>query len=339
MDKEDFRGSMEEIDLTDAEFERFYKALAEKTVVMGAGFKGEHFVFFYGSSEDQLQFAMSPEASIVAAPEAAFVDRFADKELIHAMVMDEAAVAGFYEGAYGNPFEVYTDPLRDVLGRIDKMGDKRDLIAMLDRIDELMEGVYAMDVSPASGVGFIEDGLKFEFVGGLDQKSYDLKKPMILGGLANDDSFMMSWGAGVTRESYDQGVELYNVLGEFVYAMTKRYAALDATPQEMKEMFDFVDGELTQDLLVVWEGLRGQWLDGLDTEGAMVVDGMGKMPRFAGVPSEITESGKIPRMAVIYPVVDRTKLAGSWDSIEPALRQVIEKVAAKNGETFTLPDA
>ncbi|QQL45849.1 hypothetical protein [Sulfuriroseicoccus oceanibius] len=339
IDKESFRGSMEEIELTDAEFERFYKALSEKTVVMAAGFKGDHFVFFYGSNEEQLKFAESVEESVVAKPVAAFVDGYADKNVVSATVMDEATLAGLFEGAYKNPLEVYTDPLREVLGRIDSLGDKRDLVAMLDRIDELSIALSAMDISATSGVGFVEDGLKFEFVGGMDQKSYDTTSPMTLGGLADGEDVIMSWGATMTKDAFDNGFELYDVAGAFAYAMTKRYSALDATPAEMSEMFDFVDQELADDLLVIWDGVKTQWVEGLAPEGIMLMDGVGDMPRFAGVPSEITEEGKIPRMAMIYPVVDREKLAGSWESIEPALRQVIEKVAAKAGQTFTLPDA
>lgn len=339
LDKESFLIAVEDMELTDAQFERLYKVFTAKTIVFGFGKKEGYLVFFAGESVEQLEFAKTLDESLVAAEDSAFFERYADKPMVYQQMASESFTSS-YSKITQRMLQNYIDPARDVLGRIDLLGDKRDLMAMLDGIESMGNEVYRMQGSSMVGAGYlVEDGYKLEVQGGLAPALTDFKTQSSFAALAEDPSLAMVWSWNMTQEGKMNLLEVEQLLGEFAAAMSDRYFALEIAKEDHLELYKFYSAKLSTDLRTVWTAIKEEWVAGLGNEGVLVMDTMGSMPKFPVVPSAFATDAKIPRMALMYPVTDRERLQKSWTDIEPSLRKIIEEISGYTDSKFTLPDA
>jgi len=337
LDKESFLRSVEDLELTDAQFERLYEVFSTKAIVFGFGKKEGYLVFFAGESVDQLEFAKSLDESLVAAEDSAFFERYAEKPVVYQQMASEAFTTD-YSKLSMRTLQNYINPARDVLDRIDLLGDKRDLMAMLDGIESMGNEVYRMQGGSMVGAGYLEDGFKLEVQGGLALALSDFSSPSRFAALAEDPSFVLVWSSNITQEGKMNLLEVEQLLGEFAGAMSDRYFALDLADEEQAEIYKFYSTTLAADLRKVWTAIKEEWVVGLGNEGVLVMDTKGSMPKFPMIPSAFATDAKIPRMALMYPVTDRERLQKSWADIEPSLRSVIEAISKKADAGFTLPD-
>ena len=337
LDKESFLESVEEFELTDAQFERLYEVFTSKTFVFGFGKKEGYVVFFAGETVDHLQFAESLSDSLVSVKESAFFERYADKDVVYQQMATDPFTKT-YSDLSPEPLKNYIAPMRDVLDRIDVLGDKRDLMAMLDGIESLGTEIYKTDGQPMVGAGYIEDGFKLEVKGGLSSSIVDYAAPSRFAALADDPSFAMVWTTNITEEGKTGVLEVEQLIVEFISAMSDRYFDMALVDEEQVEWYKFYKTELAGDLRKIWTAVKDEWAVGLGNEGVFLVDAQGAMPKFPVIPSAFASDANIPRMAIMYPVKDRERLQNSWAEIEPSLRKVIETVSKRTDAGFTLPD-
>lgn len=337
LDKEDFLYACEDLELTDAQFERLYEVFTAKTFVFGFGKKEGYLVFFAGESVDQLEFAKSLDESLVAAKDSAYFERFSGKPVVYQQMASEEFTSRYAKLTHGM-LKNYVAPARHVMDRIDLLGDKRDLMAMLDGIETLGGELYKTQGGAMVGAGYLEDGFKLEVQGGLTWALYDTAAASRFAALAEDPDFAMVWSINMTEEGKMNLLEVEQLIGEFAATMSDRYFALDIAEEEHAEFYQFYATQLAPDLRAVWTAIKDEWVSGLGNEGVLVMDTKGAMPKFPVVPSEFAADAKIPRVAIMYPVTDRERLQKSWADIEPSLRRVIEAMSKKAEAELTLPD-
>lgn len=100
--------------------------------------------------------------------------------------------------------------------------------------------------------------------------------------------------------------------------------------------FQLFDSVFREDVVKLWDSLAG--LDeGLGNEEAVLIDLAGEVPPIPGVPVELVEGGRFPRLAYMAPVEERAKLGESWTGIETSLRAVLEGVREMGGGEVALP--
>ena len=117
---------------------------------------------------------------------------------------------------------------------------------------------------------------------------------------------------------------------ETVYAGAMKMSELpieDGDFEEFKGYLQLFDTKFRTDLLAFWDGFSNGFDGSLGQERAFVVDLAGSMPAFPGVPQEMVDSAKFPRATWIAPVVDRNKLAGSWEKMNSSLTSITKTVS------------
>jgi hypothetical protein len=117
------------------------------------------------------------------------------------------------------------------------------------------------------------------------------------------------------------------------------YDVKDREFMEFADMFKMLDGQFSDDLKTIWLAVREGAEQGLGNEGAMVMDLKGKMPRVPDVPTVVLENGKIPRLAIGYDVLDRSKLANSWEVIDAKVQEIVSKIESLTNEKLNYSKA
>ena len=62
------------------------------------------------------------------------------------------------------------------------------------------------------------------------------------------------------------------------------------------------------------------------------------MPKVPEVPGAIIENGKIPRIAYVTPVIDRTKMTKAWTRIEKAITNILKTVKEMEGPEIPMQE-
>ena len=122
----------------------------------------------------------------------------------------------------------------------------------------------------------------------------------------------------------------FELLAETAYAMTSKFSKLEFNDPKMIQMkgyFNMFDKDLREDMLGMYQAVAGDMMDGLGQESAFVIDMNGAMPALPGVPQEIADKGKAPRLSMIAPVNDRAKLAEAWKKMNSHSTALLGKMS------------
>jgi hypothetical protein len=147
--------------------------------------------------------------------------------------------------------------------------------------------------------------------------------------------------ANMTAEAaYDEKArEFLEALMETSYAVTMKVSDVPAAAEKMaafKEMTKTFDSKFRSDAVAVWETLSGDFADGLGAESAFVMDLNGSVPPLPGIPQQLVDQGKFPRISVIAPVADRAKLDASWEKINTSATGIMAKVSEMAGQQIPM---
>jgi hypothetical protein len=105
----------------------------------------------------------------------------------------------------------------------------------------------------------------------------------------------------------------------------------DSEMQQFQGMAKMFDEKFRPDVVALWDAFSQDFGGSLGHESAVVIDVKGGAPAVPGVPQEVVDEAKVPRIAVISPVTDRAKLAGSWDKMNTTLTGTLAKVSELTG--------
>jgi hypothetical protein len=147
--------------------------------------------------------------------------------------------------------------------------------------------------------------------------------------------------ANMTAEAaYDEKArEFLEALMETSYAVAMKVSEVPAEAGNMaafKEMSKIFDGKFRSDAVAVWETLSGDFADGLGSESALVMDLNGSVPPLPGIPQQVVDQGKFPRISIIAPVADRAKLNASWEKINTSATGIMTKISEMAGQQIPM---
>ncbi len=331
------RESMEE-NLEPAMVDQLISAVAKKDIVIVSGIVGNYVVLFLGGSLDDLKFAGSAGASLVATDALVFTDAYVSKELASVAYGQKQGMDTLIKAAGG--LSDMTDGLRDGLTGTDGLGETRDLEAMFKIVAEREAALRTLTGNEALGVvSFFEEGLKIESYGGTDSGMVDWKSPNKLASLGeSEDVFLF---ANLTADAvYDEKARAYfEALLETAYAMTMKVAEAPVEGEQMaqfKGMAEMFDSKFRPDMVALWDAFANDFGGGLGHESALVVDLKGGAPAVPGIPQAVVDKAKVPRISIVSPVTDRAKLAGSWETINTTLTGSLAKVGEMTGQEIPM---
>ena len=329
-------GMDEELDA--ATVDQLLAALAKKDLLILSGTVGDYAVLFVGGSVDDLKLAGDVGQSLAASEALTFSDAWLSKDLA-AMIYGRKEAMDTLVSAAGGLAEM-TNGLRDGLAGADGLGDTRDLEAMFKIVAEREVALRKLAGSDSHGmVAFFEDGLKIESYGGADNGMVDWKSPNRLARLGDSEDVVLF--ANMTSDAaYDEKARAYaEALLETAYAMAMKVAEAPIAGEPLtrfREMAKLFDGKFRPDMLALWDAYGKDLHNSLGHERALVVDLKGSPPAVPGLSQAVVDTAKIPRVSLIAPVVDRAKLAASWDKMNTTLIGTLAKISELTGQKIPM---
>lgn len=318
--------------------DKLLEIVAKKDIVILSGTVANYVVLFIGASVDDLKFSADASSSLVATEALAFTDAYAAKDLA-VVTYGQKEGMDTMVGAAGGLADM-TNGLRDGLAGTEALGDTRDLEAMFKIVAEREAALRTLISTEAHGmVAFFEDGLKIESFGGTDSGMVDWKSPNKLAHLGDSDNVLMFANLTANAAFDEKARAYYEALLETAYAMTMKVAELPMEGEKMlqfKEMAKMFDEKFRPDMVGMWDAFNNDFGAGLGTESAMIVDLNGSAPPIPGIPQQVVDKARVPRISIIAPVADRTKLAGSWDKMNTTLTGTLAKVSEMTGQKIPM---
>lgn len=312
-------------------------ALSKKNLVVVTGTVGDYVVIMIGGSEQSLKLVSDVKDSIVATDEIRFADPFADKQLVSLIYGAKEAWDEIMDQVGG--LSSYATGLRDGLAGGGGLGETRDLEAMLDIVADREKALMALGVTSDLGlVAYVEDGLKIESFGGYDKGAvaWDAETKLAHLGDSGDNVLFLNIPSNAAHgEKMGAYVE---AIVETAYAATVKLADLEIDAPKLAELRQFTklfDGQFREDIVGLYEALAGA-SDGLGHEVAVVMDLKGSMPAVPGIPQKVVDEAKAPRITMISPVTDRSKIQDAWKEMDVRATSLIAKVSEMTGQKIPM---
>jgi hypothetical protein len=322
-----------EEELDAATVDQLLAAVAKKDIIIASGTVGDYVLLFVGGSADDFKLAGNVGQSLVATDALAFTDGYVSKDIAALTYGEKQAVDTLIKSAGG--LSDMTNGLRDGLAGAEGLGDTRDLEAMFQIVADREAALRKLTGNDTSGVvAFFEEGLKIESFGGTDTGMVDWKSPNKLGHLGNSEDVLLF--ADMTVDAtYDKAARAYlEALLETGYAMTMKVAEAPLKDEDMaqfQEMAKMFDSKFRPDMVALWDAMSQDFSGGLGKESAWVVDLKGGAPAVPGIPQNVVDKAKVPRISVISPVTDRAKLSTAWDKTNTILTGTFAKISEMTG--------
>jgi hypothetical protein len=323
--------------LAPADVDRLIEALKKKNIVIAYGaLAPENYLMLYlGDNEEACPLAEKVEDSLAANDGISFVDGYKGKKLVGLAYAEKGLTQSLIAGSLKD----LALGVRDGLSGSEAFGDTRELAALLELVGEKEDALIAMAKADTSGgVIVLEEGVKFEFFGGVNRGSFDHGATHKLSKLGGGEGTLL-FGNWISNPEYTKRANEYGeAILETGYAMAEKVAGLnidDPDFAQFKQGFGLFNEKFKTDTIGVWDALQTAE-SGLGTETAIVVDLKGSMPPIPGTPQEIVDAGKFVRASMISPVTDRAKLQESWTKLDGSLRNIFKTVSEISGEEIPM---
>lgn len=317
--------------------DQLIQAMSKKDLIVASGTVDEYVVLFLGSSVDDLKLAATPAESLVGTDALAFTDGYVTKDLAALLYGQKESADKILAHAGG--LSSMTNGLRDGLAGSEGLGDTRDLEALFQLVGEREAALRKLGTNNASGiVAFFEEGLKIESFGGYDQGMFDWKSPNKLSNLGDSSDVLMFANMTINAEYDEKATAYIESILETAYAITMKVAEVPTENADMvqfQEMAKMFDTQFRPDVVSLWEAMS-TYSDGLDKESAIIVDLKGGAPAVPGIPQPVIDGAKVPRVTMIAPVTDRSKVSGSWDEVNKTLTGTLAKISQMTGQDIPM---
>lgn len=331
---DDMRESLSE-ELDSARIEKLHGILTKKQLCFGFGVRKESLVLFLAPGPEALKFVEKPEDSMAARPEFSLLGEAKDKSPFLVIMAAKQVNESFRVSA---DYSWLADVVNGVLGDIKSMGDLRDVMALVEKTGKGLKELAAGGDSEYCGAGWFENGIRFEGRGGPETTNLDASKPLVFANALDSEDTMLAIHSRADAKYSERAMDLLEDLAEITYELGHRYSESDAGKESgMKEQFTLFRDKMLPHVTTLWKATRGKIGGGVDAESAVVMDLGAPIPKFPGLPEALTK-GRVPRLAVIRPVVNRALITDGWKEMEPALKGLLAAMPMPEDSKLNLPD-
>jgi hypothetical protein len=317
--------------------ERVFAAVKRNNIIFATGTIGDYVVISIGGSKEAFTLSSTPNDSLLAKDEMSFVDAYADKKLISMIHGDKALWECLYENGQG--ISDYAVGFRDgMIGAANK-GSIRDIEEMLRIVIEREKALLELGSADDFGmVAYVEEGLKVESFGGYNSGALDLQAPTQLSHLADRPDTALFF-SGISNPAYDSAATEYaEAMATTLYSTALKLTEMKIESEEFEQFKKYAlqfDNELREDVVGLYSAMN-KGSGALGNESAMVIDLKGSMPAIPGIPQELVDNAKAPRIAIISPVQDRKKLAKTWEEMNSSTASLLGKISKMSGKKIPM---
>ena len=318
--------------------DRLIAAVAEKDLLIVSGIVDEYVVLFLGASQEDLKLVQTAEESLVAGEALKFSDEYVAKELVALVYGEKEALANLAEstGWISN----LTNAIRDGVTGPEGLTDTRDLESLFQMVEARENALRKLSGTEGAGiVAFFEDGLKIESHGGTDSGMVDWNASNSLGHLGDGEDVFLFSNVSVDAAFNQKSREYLEALLETSYALMIKLSELPVQGEQMihmKKMAGILDADFRPDMVALWDAFSGDFGSGLGPESAIVIDLKGTAPAIPGLTQKLVDQLKVPRLSLIRPVVDRSKISDSWEKMNLTLTGALAKFSKISGQDIPM---
>jgi hypothetical protein len=331
------RAEMEQL-LDSAMLDRMLAAIAKRDLVILSGTVSDYAILFVGSSVDELNFAPAVGESLAGGDALSFCDAHGSKDLV-AMTCGRKEALNQMIAAAGGISDM-VNGLREGFAGADGLGDTRDLEALLRMVAERETALRALTKTEGGGlIAFLEDGFKIESYGGTDSGAVDWNASNKLTALGDSENVVLFANATGDAAYDEKAKACFEAIIETAYALAMKVSELPLQDPEMirfKEMAGMFDKNFRPDAVLLWDALRGDASAALGAETALVVDLNGSVPAVPGLPQELVDQAKFPRVSFVAPVTDRAKLSSAWQGMNRGATGILARISEMNGQDIPM---
>ncbi len=318
--------------------DRFLEVLSEKDLTVVTGVVDDYAVLMIGGDKDKLLLESELENSFVAGGNLAFTDAFADKEVI-TVLHGKKKLLEEVIGSAGT-ISYYAEGFRNGILKSDKAVNLRDFAALLQILGDREQALLDLYTTQDHGlVAFIEDGLKIENFGGFDSGSLNWEAENQFAHLEQNGEPMFFLNTTRNTE-YNEKLQQYGeALFETLYAISEQFSQMGSDSPTFRQFKDYkmlFDEKFSADVAGLYDAISGPMSEGIGAERAVIIDGGGAFPAVPGVPQAVVDNAKAPRITVLAPVEDRSKLAEAWEEMDKRATSIFANVSEVTGEKIPM---
>jgi len=303
------------------------KKLLSKTATLSWGWVDDYFVLSIGSDSSHLKFVSAADSVLTHADVAVRAAQFAAKKPISFSYTSQKAfrTLGEISGLLKTLISLAnTAKTAGVPFKVDAV------ITELKALDAKASVVWPNDADAGIGAVWWDGGLRAESYGGPKPRSYDCSKPLTIGSLATDKTFILVNG----RANSAYRDKVFGWLEELAGSVWGIYQREVKTmlPDDVRSgaaMGEMVALPMVKEL---WKSLQN-FRAALGDEGALILNLDGAMPNIpqTNIPPDVAAKGKIPRLAYVNELKDRAKLAEAWAGLKTIITSAAALAGAQTG--------
>jgi len=329
--REQLRQAMGEKDLA----EKLEKIIDSKKVEISFGALGDYLIVGFGPDHSHIKFVDKEEDSLMALSDFQFANSYADKKILAYNYLSKSALDAF---SPPKQFSSLANDVTELLKLINEEGiDLKKMIPLVSKLGGQLDKATQVTWDSTAGVLYRENGLKWASVGGSSIPGVDAETPLRLAPAVSEDAFLLI-NSAEDPESRKNSIATFETMAEIIHGIGTTAVQVQGD-QQVAEIFQMFDQMLRPKLLKVWNIFTTKVANGLGSEGGIVIDLKGSMPKVPGVPAEFIKDGKVPRISIFNSVKNRKHLAEAWEQLVPAINEIAAAIPGQEpGQEFQIPD-
>ena len=319
-------------------------AVEKLKVTVACAEVGDFVILAAGLGRESIVLAEVPEKSLAAAEPFEFFKEFDAGALLGTTWVSEEIVESLVDWNRTLPL------LEGVEAGLKEAEKLRRREEMLKAVGEFSVSLKARESGTATahlGAVLGGDGVRYETRGGWLGAGLDLASPLEFAGrFAGLEKKLFLQGHWKMQADYvAQGNEQVNAAmkllrlasAEIMENLARKAEAEDGDPETAEKMARW-KRDLLKGIDDIWEGYRDHFAKAFGGEWVLAMDLEGEMIPAVGVDEDVVREGRIPRVALLRPVVKREALAESWEKWNRALTNLFGIVAEAFEQPIPFPD-
>ena len=314
--------------------EKLEKIIDSKKVEVSFGAHGDFLIVGFGPDHSHIKFVENEDDSLMAISDFQFAKGYADKKILAYNYFSKEALSAFNSPSQ---FSSLTEGLAEILKSINEEIDIEKIIPLVSKLGKQLDDATKLNIDSTAGVLYREDGLKWASIGGASVPGVDTDVPLKLAPAVSEDAFLLI-NTAEKIDSRKNSIATFETVAQILHGAGQTAIQFQGD-QQVAEMFEMFDGMFRPKLLKIWSIFKSKVANGLGSEGGIVVDLKGSMPKIPGVPGEFVKNGKVPRISIFNSVKNRKHLAEAWEQLVPAINEIAAAIPGQEpGQEFQIPD-
>lgn len=312
------------------------KIIDTKKVELSFGSIDEYVILGIGPDHKHIKFAKSEENSLLAVSDFEFAKGYGEKKILAYNYLSKSALTAFYAK---DSLKAMSDSIVKLIESMKEGGiDLTKAVPLMKNFGNQITKIVDISIDSTAGVLYRENGLKWASVGGYSVAGMDSSSPLKLAPNVPKDAFFLL-NAVEDPKYRASGIEITETIAELIHIIGSSAVKIQGD-EDTGQIFAMFDQMLTPKILKVWGIMKNKVANGLGSEGGIVVDLKGSMPKVPGFPAVFIKNGKLPRVAVYNSVKNRKLLSEAWDELVPVINEIAAAVPGQEpGQEFQLPDS